>query len=501
MGRLRSLQGVGFAAAAAIALLAGCHSIHLPFGLIVNFSGSTGDALPEIELQQRIRLPNGFYITTYAAGISGARMLRFTQNGDLLVSAPRQGKVVLVERGSTPAYSAGQRTVLDDLTNPHGLALHEDWLYVAEETAIFRIRFDAASGKVNGSREYIARLPPDGRHWTRTIGIGPDDRLYVSVGSSCNVCIEEDLQRAAMTRYRLDGSDEQLYATGLRNTVGFAWHSASGELYATDNGRDLLGDDFPPCELNRIVEGGFYGWPYANGNRVPDPDYGAGNEAQIAASLPPVHGFGAHTAPLGITFYAANSFPERYRGAAFVAQHGSWNRSQKSGYKVVALFFDANDTVREEEFAGGFEVDDKVSVRPVDVAVGPDGALYVSDDYTGSIYRIGYGSAPSPLAKRQEDAPTAPPVDPLAALSIQEREAAVARGKLLWERNSCASCHVAAADSATQTIVRPLKQLAGRYDVDSLARFLKTPQPPMPALPFSDDQRRDLAIYLLSAHQ
>src|SRR6185295_749832 len=216
-----------------------------------------------------------------------------------------------------------------------------------------------------------------------------------------------------------DGSGEEIYASGLRNAVGFDWQPGTGDLYGTDNGRDLLGDDFPPCELNRIVPMGFYGWPFANGNRVPDPNYGAGHEAQIAASIPPVHGFGAHTAPLGITFYVAPAgnapaaFPPAYAGAAFVAQHGSWNRSKKSGYQVVALHFQADGTITEEPFATGFMSDEKVSGRPVDVAVGPDGALYVSDDFSGAIYRIAYGAAAASAAMPTAHAPER---DPLAGL-------------------------------------------------------------------------------------
>ncbi|HVM94903.1 MAG TPA: PQQ-dependent sugar dehydrogenase [Candidatus Acidoferrales bacterium] len=480
-------------------LSVGCQVIRLPFGLIVNHAPAGGTALDEAALQQRIKLPRGFFISIYATELPNARMMRFTASGDLLVSSPREGKVFLVERGSNAAYSDKTRTLLNGLHNPHGLALHEDWLYVAEETAIFRVRFSAATRQVSGEREYVVRsLPADGRHWTRTIGIGPDGWLYVSVGSSCNVCIEEDVRRAAISRYQPDGSNEQLYATGLRNAVGFAWRS-NGDLYATDNGRDLLGDDFPPCELNHIVESGFYGWPYASGNRIPDPSFGAGNEARVAASIAPVHGFTAHTAPLGITFYDADGFPQHYRGAAFVAQHGSWNRSKKSGYKIVALLFDSSDRITEEDFASGFEIDDDVAGRPVDVAVGPDGALYLSDDFAGSVYRIAYGTAP-PHSNRLRT-PVAEPVphESLDELSESQRSEAAARGEAIWQTNGCAGCHVSGSDP-NQAAVHPLSALGRKYSLESLQRFLKTPQPPMPIFPFSDSQRRDLAMYLLQQH-
>jgi glucose/arabinose dehydrogenase len=212
--------------------------------------------------------------------------------------------------------------------------------------------------------------------------------MYVSIGSSCNVCEEEDGRRAAIVRYRPDGSGEEIHATGLRNAVGFDWQPGSGDLYATDNGRDLLGDDFPPCELNRVVPGGFYGWPFAHGDNRPDPDLGAGREARIAAAIPPSHGFRAHTAPLGITFVRGPGAPAWLRGAALVALHGSWNRTRKDGYAVVSLHWRPDGRIEERDFLWGFLEDEDVIGRPVDVAEGPDGAFYVSDDYAGAVYRV-----------------------------------------------------------------------------------------------------------------
>jgi glucose/arabinose dehydrogenase len=193
-----------------------------------------------------------------------------------------------------------------------------------------------------------------------------------------------------LVRYQPDGSNEQIFARGLRNAVGFDFHPETREIWATDNGRDLLGDDFPPCEFNRVVQGGFYGWPFANGSSVIDPDVGSGHEAEVAASISPEHGFVAHTAPLGMTFYRGEQFPERYRRAAFVAQHGSWNRSTKSGYRVVMLEWDSDGKISESDFVIGFELDEDVIGRPVDVIDGPDGALYITDDYTGAVYRVSY---------------------------------------------------------------------------------------------------------------
>ena len=481
-----------------------CGYIALPGGWIVNFPGFTGESLADSQLRQRITLPPGFSITAYVGGIENARFLLFTQAGDLLVSAPRQGKVFLAERDAAGTGSSRrQRVLLDNLYQPHGLAFRDGWLYVAETTPCCAYASTRRRARVGGAPERIIRgLPDGGNHWTRTIHIGPDGKLYVSIGSSCNACIEDDKRRAAILRFNLDGSGGELYATGLRNAVDFDWQPGSGDLYATDNGRDLLGDDFPPCEFNRVVQGGFYGWPFANGERVPDPDYGKGHEAEIAASIPPAHGFAAHVAPLGMTFYvppagpAPATFPPAYRGAVFVAQHGSWNRSKKSGYKVVALHVRPDGTITEEPFATGFMVEEHVSGRPVDVAVGPDGALYVSDDFTASVYRIAYGQAAQAGAAPPARATAAH--DPLASLSPPEIEVASARGAALWAANACASCHL--ASQAAPEAYRPLTGLRSSYSIESLAALLRTPPPPMPVFALSDMQRRDLAVYLLATH-
>ncbi len=344
------------------------------------------------ELQKRMLLPEGFAIELFAEGLPNARFLRFTRSGDLLVSSPREHAVFLLEPdGDGDGRSDGQRRVLEGLNSPHGLDFLGEWLYLGETDAIRRVRFDHERGEVQGELEtVVAELPDTGNHRSKTLRFGPDGWMYVSIGSSCNVCIEDDPLRATIVRYRPDGSEMQIHATGLRNSVGFDWRPGTDELFATDNGRDLLGDDLPPCELNRIVAGGFYGWPFANGPKQLDPDLGAGHEADVARSIAPAHGFVAHTAPLGITFYRGDAFPERYRGAAFVAQHGSWNRTTKSGYRVVALHWDAADNIEESDFALGWELDEQVIGRPVDLAEGPDGALYVSDDYAGAVYRVSY---------------------------------------------------------------------------------------------------------------
>ena len=345
------------------------------------------------QLEQRMKLPPGFELGVFAEGITNARFLRFTAAGDLLVSSPREKTVFLLERDQNGDGKAdGVIRLVTGLDSPQGLELVEGWLYIAETGAVKRVKFDAATRSVTGPAETVLpNLPTGGNHWTKTIHLGPDGWMYLTMGSTCNVCIETEPRRATMARFHPDGSGYETYATGLRNAVDFDWRPADGALYATDNGRDLLGDDVPPCELDKVEQGKFYGWPYLYGNNQLDPDVGKqGDPKLLASAVPPAHAFGAHVAPLGMRFYRGTAFPKRYRGQAFVAQHGSWNRTKKSGYKVVLLEWQPDGSIAESDFLTGFEVNEDVVGRPVDVLDGPDGALYVSDDFAGVIYRVRY---------------------------------------------------------------------------------------------------------------
>jgi glucose/arabinose dehydrogenase len=497
---MRWLTRIGISIA--VVVLAGFFACQLlPERLAVNapitnsLFGWSG-APPEAEaFGARIRAADGYAVSLYAE-VPKARFLRPTSGGDLLVSVPREGAIVrLLRDADGNGLPDGQETLLSGLDKPHGLDLHDGWLYIGEGSAVARIRFDVASGRTAGALERVVTgLPAGGNHWTRTVRIGPDGHLYVSVGSSCNVCIEEDERRAAMLRFARDGSAPQVFARGLRNSVGFDWQPGTGDLYATDNGRDLLGDDEPPCELNRVVEGGDYGWPVANGNRRLDPDFGAGNEARAAASLPPAHPFGAHNAPLGIVFLRSQRQPVAYHGRALVALHGSWNRTRKDGYKVVSLAWADDGSIREADFLTGFLSDEAVIGRPVDVAEAADGTIFVSDDYAGAIYRVAPAAAGA--AVRTTASVRARPTDPLAALGPEERDAAGARGERHWNELGCAGCHVPEqADPGVVPVA--LRELGRRYDVEELTAFLSAPTPPMPAVALDDAARRDLAINLL----
>jgi glucose/arabinose dehydrogenase len=358
--------------------------------VMLDFMLGRGIAPPsEATVAERLAAPPGMRVQVYSSDVPLARVVLFTPDGDLIVSRTRAGVVSLLERDrNADGVADGHRVLFENLDGPHGLALHDGWLYVAERTSVSRVRFDSATGTPTGSFERIVTgLTTDGFHQTKTIGIGPDGWLYLAQGSSCNVCVEKDPRRATMMRLRPDGSGAGIYATGLRNSVGFDWAPWDGALYATDNGRDLLGDDFPPDELNRIEQGRFYGWPYVNGFGVADPDLGS-DYAGDPVPTHPVHGFRPHNAPLGIHFVRVAKLPEGYERTALVALHGSWNRSTPDGYKVVALRWRDDSTIEESDFLTGFLNEDGIIGRPAFVTEGPDGAIYVSDDYAGVVYRV-----------------------------------------------------------------------------------------------------------------
>ncbi len=398
--------------AAILALLVGSCTWLLPERYAVNAPigqmlwGAGVDAPDAEVVDQRMAVAEGFELSLWAENVRGARVLRFTPAGDLLVSSPVQNSILLLEADANgDGRSDGQRVLLEDLNHPYGVELHAGFLYVGETGGIARIPFETGSAptpgttsgaRVSGALEHVvSNLPPGGNHWTRNLRFGPDGLLYVNVGSSCNVCLEDDpMRRAALLRFRPDGTGEETFASGLRNSVGFDWQPSTGKLFATDNGRDLLGDNFPPCELNHVVRGGFYGFPVANGDRIPDPDFGEGEEQRIASSIPPAHAFRAHNAPLGMTFVSGQALPEAMQGAAVVALHGSWNRTAKDGYKVVSLHWGENGEIAERDFLTGFLQDETVIGRPADVAQGPDGAIYISDDYAGVIWKARYADQP-----------------------------------------------------------------------------------------------------------
>jgi glucose/arabinose dehydrogenase len=347
--------------------------------------------------QLRTLLPaKGFQVTLFADNIPNARMLKISPTGQLLVSSPSEGTIYLLGDQNKNGKADTSIPLITGLNRPHGMDLYHDdnndWLYIAENHAIGRIAVNWKMGKTVGDyHRLITDLPTGGNHWSKTLRFGPDGWLYLTGGSSCNVCEESDQRRAAMMRFRPDGSGGHIYASGLRNSVGFDWAPWDNSLYATDNGRDLLGDNFPPDELNLIQQDGFYGWPYINGFGRLDPKLGPGKDELLSSSINPSFAFNAHNAPLGIHFFRYAHRPKDYQRSALVALHGSWNRSQPDGYKVIALDWDTQGKITSRDFLSNFlQNDNHIIGRPVDIEEGTDGSIYISDDYAGAIYRVLY---------------------------------------------------------------------------------------------------------------
>ena len=372
-------------------------------------AGCGSSATPPEKAAAREGLPAGFELSVYAEGLDRARFMSFGPDGTLYVGT-NSDKVYALPDKNRDGRADAVIVFAGGLRSPHSVAWHEieppgdfitpkprpkpqGWLYVGETHRVIRLRDTDGDFKADepdsGEQELVvANLPTGGQHFTRTVGFGADGGLYVSVGSSCNACREEDARRAAILRFNADGSGMGTYARGLRNAVGFAWHPTTMEMWATDNGRDWLGDELPPEELDLVRRGDDHGWPACYGQRRPDPDLGS--VERCAKTQPATFEMPAHSAPLGLDFYTGTMFPEEYRGDLFIAFHGSWNRSVPTGYKVVRVRFKDGKPVAMENFVDVWFKGGRVEHRPVDVKTGPDGALYISDDRGGTIFRVTY---------------------------------------------------------------------------------------------------------------
>jgi glucose/arabinose dehydrogenase len=381
------------------AILIGIISIKSPGGLSgfwVILSSVTG--LNTIEPPADIsdttfQLPHGFSVNLYAENLIAPRFLVMTEGNDIVVSSTSEGSIKLLRDLDANGRAETVTDLISGLSAPQGLAFDGEWLYFSERDKVSKVRFNHQDGTlISQPQLVIGDLPyghPYQTHNTKTIGISPDRKLYMTVGSPCNICEPEDPRYSAILRSELDGSELEIYASGLRNSIGFDWAPWSGALFATVNARDLLGDDFPPDELNRVVQGGFYGWPYFNGDNIPDPDFGDKRPDLLSKAIPPAFKFRAHNAPLGIHFLNNSAvFPESLNQSALVALHGSWNRSTLDGYKVVALHWDSDGNISSSDFMSGFLSAAGVSGRPVDIAEDREGNLYISDDLAGRIYRL-----------------------------------------------------------------------------------------------------------------
>ncbi len=339
-----------------------------------------------------VSVPEGFEVSIFAAGLDSPRFISFGPQGKLFVAERGADRIVVLEDTDGDGRSDLQQVFADNITKPHSLVFREGAWYVGVPSGVIRLTDYDGDGKADERTSLIDDYPTSGTHTTRTVEFLNDGRMVVSVGSSCNVCEEKDARRAAVLVYDNAAAEgEKLFATGLRNAVGLTLHPDTGELWATNNGRDLMGDDLPPETIYLVREGADYGWPGCISGRILDPEYGY--EGACDNVEKPIAEMQAHSAPLGLVFYEGDAFPEPYRDDLFIAYHGSWNRSTPTGYKVVRLPFEGSEPGSEVvDFATGWLEEDLETVtgRPVGLAVGPDGALYVSDDSGGFIYRIAY---------------------------------------------------------------------------------------------------------------
>lgn len=345
----------------------------------------------------QLKAPPGFHISVFAEDVDGARMMTFTPGGVLLVSESGEGKVVALPDPKHAGKASRAATVLSGLNEPHGLAFYDGKLYVAENDKVRRYDWDEANLRASNPQK-LTDLPGGGGHSTRSL-VFRGGKMYVSAGSSCNVCIEKDPRRAAVMEFNPDGSGQKIFAKGLRNAVGIAVNPKTDTVWVTVNGRDWLGDDLPPETIYDLgKDGGDAGWPYCYGDRVPDPNFTKPGDNRCQSVLEPKVQMQAHSAPLGLAFYEGSEFPAEYRNNIFVAFHGSWNRSVPTGYKVVRVKLDDKGQPQggAEDFitgwlAPGEKAKGRWMGRPVGIVFAPDGAMYLSDDAGGVIYRVIYG--------------------------------------------------------------------------------------------------------------
>lgn len=340
-----------------------------------------------------IKLPEGFTIDIFAKDVVNARSMCLSPNGTLFVGTRDEGNVYALRDTDKDGKADEKYTLLKDLNMPNGVAFKDGDLYIAEVSRI--IKLENIEDKLDQPNEptiVYDKYPTEKHHGWKYIAFGPDEMLYVPVGAPCNVCEEEDEIYATITKLDVTQPEPKIVAHGVRNTVGFTWHPETKDLWFTDNGRDMMGDDIPACELNHATQTGMhFGFPYCHQGDLPDPEFGEKKNCDDYTK--PVQKLGAHVAPLGIEFCGSAAFPEKYKNQVLFAEHGSWNRSKKSGYRVMLVTLDEQqNAVSYQPFAEGWldSSTDEVWGRPVDLEFMPDGSMLVSDDFADVIYRISY---------------------------------------------------------------------------------------------------------------
>jgi len=351
---------------------------------------SDGTSTNESTSIEGLTLPPGFVITEFAQNLGKARGMGVSPAGDLFVCSLTAGEIIAMPDRDSDGKADEKIVFAKGLKSPHSIAFYNGYVYVGESDKISRFRDDNNDLIADAAGETVVAGLPTSGHFTKTVAFGPDNMMYVSIGSSCNVCEESDPRRAAVVRYDPDGGGETIFSSGLRNSVALAFHPESGELWAANNGRDRIGDDIPPEEINILSEGKHYGWPYCYGDGNMNPEYV--NEPSLCDDIiTPVFEMQAHSAPLGMRFYNGGKFPPEFKGDLFIAFHGSWNRSEKTGYKVVRVQMEDGLPVSIEDFVSGWLMPDETRWgRPVDVEISPDGSMFVSDDFQGIVYKITY---------------------------------------------------------------------------------------------------------------
>lgn len=393
---MRSINTVAVVGAALIAVTASALSQQrAPARVAIQrvFTNAPAKAEWDASIIDRLWVPAGFRVSVLAKDLGTARMLAVGDDGTVYVTRRDSGDVLALRDDGT-GNPVAPRTVVTDLPRAHGIAVHNGRMYLATIREVY-VADIGADGTVGTPRAIVTGLPDGGQHPNRTVGVGPDGMLYVSVGSTCNQCIETNDEHATILQMTLDGSRRGAFARGLRNTVGFAWHPETRVLWGVDHGMDYKGNEIPPEELNEIQNGLHYGWPFCYDKRLVDESYaldppGSTKEEFCPRTVAPTLTFDAHAAPMQIAFYHGSSFPPEYRGDAFVALRGSWNRNPPVGYKVVRVEFRDGVPTRVSDFLTGFIASNGSQHfgRVAGLAIARDGALLVSDDANGVIYRV-----------------------------------------------------------------------------------------------------------------